>query len=103
MENDMDTHSILIDAIQNRRVLTLVYDRITRTVEPHAYGKSTAGKDILLCWQVSGDHRSGKAHNWDFFVVDRISQVSEEGTCFAGPRASFSRNVKAMSTTYASL
>lgn len=37
----------IIDAVQNKRVLSFVYDGLARTVEPHAVGRSTAGNDVL--------------------------------------------------------
>jgi hypothetical protein len=41
----------IVDAVQIRRILSFVYDGLSRTVEPHAVGRSTAGHDLLRCYQ----------------------------------------------------
>jgi hypothetical protein len=48
----------IITAIKNQEVLSLTYDGIPREVEPHAYGLSKKGTELLLCYQISGGHNA---------------------------------------------
>ena len=96
-------NAIIVDAIRNRKVLSLVYDGISRKVEPHAYGIGTSGNELLRCYQVAGSHGSDKSHDWDLLIVPKISALSDTGDTFAGPRPGYRRGDKAMSTIHAEL
>ena len=69
-------HSI-INAIQQKKLISLSYDGITRTVEPHAYGVSSKGNELLRCFQVKGDHNSDKPHVWDLLTVSKIIALTD--------------------------
>jgi hypothetical protein len=96
-------NATIVDAIQNRKVLSLIYDGISRRVEPHAYGMGTSGNELLRCYQIAGSHGSDKPHDWDLLIVSKISALSNAGDTFAGPRPGYRRGDKAMSTIYAEL
>jgi hypothetical protein len=93
----------IISAIQNRRELSLNYRGASRVVQPHAYGISTAGHEVLRCYQVSGSHTSDKPHDWDLLLVDGISALCETGNTFENNAPDYRRGDKAMSTIYAEL
>ncbi len=40
----------LIQAVFERRVVVFLYGGLLRTVEPHAYGVSTAGHEVLSAY-----------------------------------------------------
>jgi hypothetical protein len=93
----------IINAIQQKKLLSLSYDGITRTVEPHAYGVSSKGNELLRCYQVKGDHNSDKPHVWDLLTVSKIIALTDTGEHFAGARPDYKRDDKAMQTIYAQL
>lgn len=57
-------HPTIIEAIQQRRALTVFYDGYTRMVEPHVYGINSAGHEAVSCYQIAGGSSSGKAEGW---------------------------------------
>ena len=52
------------DAISRLDMLELSYDGYVRCVEPHAYGRSDTGHDVLRCWQVSGGSDANDSVGW---------------------------------------
>jgi hypothetical protein len=93
----------IIDAIKRRNILSLTYDGIPREVEPHAYGVSTHGKELLRCYQISGGHDSERRHDWELLAVSSITALANTGATFAGPRPKYKRADKAMATIYQEL
>ena len=97
------THQLLVDAINNRRVLYLFYGGHLRTVEPHAYGLSRAGNPVLRCYQTSGGSRSGGIPDWRLMALSDISDVRETGDMFSSARPGYRRGDKGMTHIYAQL
>lgn len=64
-------HVIIPNAIKERRLLRLIYDGRSRTVEPHTLGLIEGKTEAMLCWQVSPPVRSGE--HWHVFQLDKIS------------------------------
>jgi hypothetical protein len=93
----------IIEAIEGVRLLSLTYKGIDRIVEPHAYGTSNVGSELLRCYQVEGDHTSDKWHDWELLTVSKISNMSLHTSCFEGTRPDYKRNDKAMATIHAQL
>ncbi|KFN38235.1 hypothetical protein KN63_05030 [Smithella sp. F21] len=93
----------IINAIQQKKLLSLSYDGITRTVEPHAYGVSSKGNELLRCYQVRGGHGSEKPHDWDLLTVSKIVALTDTEEHFSGARPDYKRDDKAMQTIYAQL
>jgi hypothetical protein len=83
--------------------ISLTYKGIRRVVEPHAYGVSLKGSELLRCYQTCGGHESARPHNWALLTVSKITSLSvlEEG--FSSPRDGYRRGDEAMSTIYAQL
>ena len=96
-------NTTIVSAIRNRRELSLSYKGITRVVQPHAYGVSTAGNEVLRCYQVAGSHTSDKPHVWDLMLVSDISALRETGDTFPSDAPGYRRGDKAMTTIYAEL
>ena len=93
---------IIIYAIQNRQVLSLVYDGINRVVEPHAVGESKAGNNVLRCYQMQGGHVT-PGHEWDLLLLDKIANLRTVGTTFTAPRPGYKKGDKGMIQIYAEL
>jgi hypothetical protein len=92
----------IIDAIKNRRVLSFIYDGYHRVVEPHAVGSSTAGNDVLRCYQTEGGHVT-LGHDWDLCELSKISTLQLTGGNFANARPDYKKGDKGMSRIYAEL
>src|SRR6266446_5280099 len=54
--DEMET--TVISGIKNKHVLSFFYDDALRTVEPQAYGISTAGHPVLRGYQIAGGSKS---------------------------------------------
>lgn len=93
---------MIAEAIQNRQVLRLQYDGISRLVVPHALGVSKKGNEILRCYPISGQHRE-RGHDWDLLTVAKIANLSTTGETFNGARSGYARGDDAMVTIYAQL
>lgn len=83
-------------AIDERRLIHLDYDPGLRLIEPHAYGLSSQGNELLRAFQVSGASASGEHHHWKLFRVDRISSMTVLEEKFDGPRPDYRQNDRAM-------
>lgn len=94
---------MICNAIQSRHILHLVYDYGTRIVEPHAYGASKDGNDLLRAYQTGGASVSGERMGWKLFRMDEVSSLSDSGQTFAGQRSGYKRGDKAMETIYCQL
>lgn len=73
----------LIAAIRARRALHLLYGGSWRVVHPHAVGRTSRGKTVLLAWQTAGLGRSGEHEGWRMFDVARIAAAEELRATFA--------------------
>lgn len=62
----------LIQAIQQRLVVTFFYDGLSREVEPHACGVFENGRTVLIGYQIFGLSRSGNEPPWRTFSVDEM-------------------------------
>ena len=92
----------IFNAIRNMHVLSLTYNGIARMVEPHAYGVSKAGNDVLRCYQPVGGHIK-PGHEWELLSVSEITALSDTQAKFSGARYGYSRDDKAMTRIYAQL
>ena len=79
------------DAISHLQILELSYDGYIRCVEPHAYGHSNAGYDVLRCWQVSGGSDANDSVRWKLLRVDEIRSLQRLPQRFSGPRPGYKR------------
>lgn len=84
---------IIIDSIRNREIISFSYDGFLRVVEPHAVGVSTAGKNVLRCFQIQGGHVT-PGHDWDLCEVSKIQKLSRTGQHFSGARPGYRRGDK---------
>jgi hypothetical protein len=76
---------LLLSAIQERRVLSLIYKGRPVDVEPYTYGRMLTGNDFLYGWQ-----RSGTFSNWRFFWLHLARGIRLSEVTFEGARADYS-------------
>ena len=94
---------MIIQAIRDRELITFFYDGYPRAVEPHAYGQSSKGEELLRAYQVAGGSSSGSVRSWRLFRVDQINGFHQGGEGFSGPRTGYSPNDSALEIIYAQL
>lgn len=92
----------IINAIRNRQVLMFTYSGLIRVVEPHAVGVSTAGNDVLRCYQTGGGHVT-PGHEWDLCTLSKIRGLQLTGQNFTGNRPGYKREDAHMRFIYAQL
>ncbi len=66
----------IIEAVQQRRALTVFYDGYNRMVEPHVYGINSAGHEAVSCYQIAGGSSSGKAEGWKMLLISKLHSVA---------------------------
>ena len=93
----------ICDAIRNRYVLRFTYDGHPRIVEPHAYGLSRAGNEVMRCYQTGGTSRYSKVPDWKLMKVARIKFLTVTEEHFVGERPKYQRGDKGMSTIFCEL
>jgi hypothetical protein len=96
-------NQVIITAIHQKKLLSLSYGGIKRTVEPHSYGVSGKGDELLRCYQVRGDHTSYTSHDWDLLTVSKMTAITMTETEFPGARRDYKKDDKAMQRIYAQL
>lgn len=92
----------IMDAINNKRVLTFQYDGHSRVVEPHTVGITTAGNPALRCFQTAGTHVRWD-HDWNLCTFDKIINLQETGDSFQSPRPGYKKGDRGMSVIHAEL
>jgi hypothetical protein len=83
-----EVDALLRAAIEQKRLVALVYLDKRRIVEPHDYGVHN-GTVKLLAYQVGGSS-SGRLPNWRWMEVNLISSLRLMERRFAGGRGSAS-------------
>ncbi len=90
-------------AIDGQRLLAFDYEGWLRTVEPHAYGESPEGHELLRAFQVSSGADSVAFLGWALFRVEAISGINVLDTVFAGPRPDYHRDDPAIRKIFCQL
>src|SRR5215510_620770 len=88
--------SVLITAIEGRRLVSLWYDPGLRVVEPHALGYGSDGQLLLRAFQIEGASASNQSFNWKLFRLDRMRDASFNGRSFPAPRPDYKRDDSVM-------
>lgn len=79
----------LCHAIAGRSLLMFGYRGTVRVVEPHLYGRNTAGHDALSAWMQPGWSRTDPDGAWRMFLVDDLSDISILPERFAEARRDY--------------
>ena len=93
----------IIKAIHDKSILQFTYDGHSRTAEPHAVGLSTAGNDVLRCFQTAGTSSEGKVPDWKLMLLSDIRNLIVTSDHFSTPRPGYKTGDKGMPTIYAQL
>ena len=88
--------SVLIAAIEGRRLVSLWYDPGVRVVEPHALGYGSDGQLLLRAFQVAGASTSDQPFHWKLFRLDRMRDAKLNGKSFRKPRPEYQRDDSVM-------
>jgi hypothetical protein len=88
--------SVLIAAIEGRRLVSLWYAPGLRVVEPHALGYGSDGQLLLRAFQIEGASASNQHFNWKLFRLDRMRDACFNGRSFPAPRPEYQRDDRAM-------
>lgn len=78
---------IACDALKQGKRLRITYDGVSRVVEPHVVGTSTAGNPVMRAWQVSSTKPGGNGvwrlfrldKTWRFTILDERSEAPRRG------------------------
>lgn len=97
------TRDLLLQAINERRVLTFDYRGHARTVEPHACGVSTKGEAVLHGYQTAGGSASRPPPGWRTFSLAEIRDVALGAETFPGARDGYSPNELRLDPLWAEL
>jgi hypothetical protein len=77
--------NIIIDlinkAIENKNIITFVYNSYDRTVEPHHYGVLN-NKHQLQAYQIEGASKGGNPIGWKNFKLEKIKKLSLSSLTF---------------------
>jgi hypothetical protein len=68
-------NGLIAAAIEQRRLLKLVYSVGSRIVEPHVYGRAGNGKELLRCYQLAGESTSRHRAGWKLLRADEVAAV----------------------------
>jgi hypothetical protein len=80
------------EAIATKRLLHVVYDGYSRTVEPHTYGIDRNGQHALVAFQVAGGSHSGEYVGWKTFHESEMRNLAILENHFSVPRPEYRRN-----------
>ena len=96
-------NKIIIEAINNKRLLGFVYNGKNRVVEPYMLGVSTKGNDTLSAYQIDGGSNSSKDLSWRQFVINDIERLNLLDETFELIREGYNPNTIKYSPIYAAV
>lgn len=94
---------LICKAIQEMKRLEFYYDGYYRKVEPHTYGVSKNGSEMLVAFQIRGGSKEGKVHYWKQFNVDKIERINILNEIFKEPRPDYVKGDKKVKLIYCEL
>jgi hypothetical protein len=96
----MDT--LIINAIKQKKLIEFQYDGESRTVEPHCYGVSTKGNEVIRAYQIRGFSSSGTM-GWKLYDLSKAGDIQVLNESFSKPRPDYKRGDKGMNEIYCEL
>ncbi len=79
----MNNQQILIEAIDNRKLISFYYEnQPIKRAAPHAIYVSTAGNENLDAYQYDGYSQSGNLPDWRNFLLSKIQNLEILGENF---------------------
>ena len=92
----------ICDAIENKRLLAFNYDGLPREIEPHAYGISLAGKEVVRGYQTGGQSSSDPL-GWRLWDVAKMESLRVCQSTFSSPRPGYVRGDSQMRPVHCEL
>ena len=89
----------IINAIQERLLLTFNYKGKTRVVEPHTYGVQHNGNESLSAWQLSG----GSGEDFRLYILSEMTAIVPQGEPFEDERPAYQKGDRRYSRIFAEL
>jgi len=83
-----------------RKVLHFYYNGHPRTVEPYAYGVTTAGNKALRAYQTSTGSESGDVPGWRLFAESGIHSLRTTSAVCIAHRGGYVRGDSDLTTIY---
>jgi predicted DNA-binding transcriptional regulator YafY len=96
-------NDIIIEAIENRKLLEFFYNDHYRVVEPHTFGVSKKGNDNLSAFQIDGTSERNNVPDWAIFTIDKIDNLKILNETFEGTRPKYSKGDSRMIEIYKEL
>src|SRR3974390_568778 len=75
-----EMYRLIWTAIQNRRPIRAIYNKLPRLFCPHRLGRNRLGEPRVLCYQYGGESESGlgpigSPENWRCVVFEELGRV----------------------------
>jgi len=96
-------NDIIIEAIENRKLLEFFYKDHYRVVEPHTFGVSSKGNENLSAFQIDGTSESIVVPDWGLFTIDKMNGLKILNETFEGTRPKYSKGDSRMIEIYKEL
>lgn len=93
----------IVEAIENKNLLRFYYKSHLRIVEPHTYGKTNKGNELLRAFQTGGTSDSGDVPDWRLFSINKIERLEVLEESFERPRFGYKTGDSAMDLIYVEL
>src|SRR5205807_10153600 len=87
---DSEVHKLILQAIDEVRLLRFVFGGQKRIVEPHDYGIQK-GLIRLLAYQTGGQSNTGRLPAWRLMEVAKMSEIEMLDETFSGSRGESSQ------------
>jgi hypothetical protein len=91
-------NELIMSAIRNKRRIHFTYNHKPRVAEPQCYGISTAGKEVVRVFQLSGGTQPEP-----LFEVAKMDHLFLTNESFDKPGPNYKRGDSAMSVIFAEL
>lgn len=92
----------IIQAIKSREEISFTYSGLSRVVQPAAVGVSTAGNEVMRCYQIEGAHITA-GHEWDLCTVAKITNLKVTGNTFNTNPRGYKQGDRGMQEIYSQL
>ncbi len=93
-------NTVIMTAIKNKSILEFYYKGHIRIVEPHAYGITSKGNELLRAYQIDGTSDTGKVPDWRLFSVNKIENLSTTQDKFRNTRPGYKTGDSAIDEIY---
>jgi hypothetical protein len=80
---------VICDAVARRQLLMFGYGDAIRVVEPHLFGRNTAGHEALSAWLRAGQSRNDPDGGWRMYLTDALQGLQALPEVFPRPREGY--------------